>query len=214
MLVADPSASLADVARAAGIGRTALHELHPTRHALLVALARDALDVLERTCADAGPGGPETDADPAAALRRPVVALVPLGPRVEHLVRERSLDVEPDLTAPVEALDEPVRALVRRAQATGQLRAGVPDEWVVASLNALVHVAWELVALDPAGAGGRPGPRAGQAARRHPRGGGLTWASWARSSTAPAPPPATASCACSSLPATRPHSRCGDRTRS
>jgi hypothetical protein len=62
-------------------------------------------------------------------------------------VRERSLDVEPDLTAPVEALDEPVRALVRRAQATGQLRAGVPDEWVVASLNALVHVAWELVAL-------------------------------------------------------------------
>lgn len=149
VLVADPSASLADVARAAGIGRTTLHKLYPTRHALLVALARDALDVLERTYADAGLGGPDpaTDADPAAALRRLVVALVPLGPRVEYLMRERSLDVEPDLTARVEALDEPVRALVRRAQAAGRLRAGVPDEWVVASLNALVYAAWELVAL-------------------------------------------------------------------
>lgn len=149
VLVADPSASLADVARAAGIGRTTLHKLYPTRHALLVALARDALDVLERTYADAGLDGPDTatDADPAAALRRLVVALVPLGPRVEYLMRERSLDVEPDLTARVEALDEPVRALVRRAQAAGRLRAGVPDEWVVASLNALVYAAWELVAL-------------------------------------------------------------------
>lgn len=145
VLVADPSASLADVARAAGIGRTTLHKLYPTRHALLVALARDALDVLERTYADAGLDGP--DPDPAAALRRLVVVLVPLGPRVEYLMRERSLDVEPDLTARVEALDEPVRALVRRAQAAGRLRAGVPDEWVVASLNALVYAAWELVAL-------------------------------------------------------------------
>jgi AcrR family transcriptional regulator len=149
VLVADPSASLADVARAAGIGRTTLHKLYPTRHALLVALARDALDVLERTYADAGLGSsdPAADPDPAAALRRLVVALVPLGPRVEYLMRERSLDVEPDLTARVEALDEPVRALVRRAQAAGRLRPGVPDEWVVASLNALVYAAWELVAL-------------------------------------------------------------------
>jgi len=155
VLVADPTASLSDVARAAGIGRTTLHKLYPTRHALLVALARDALDVLERTYADAGLGGPDpatdadtdAEADPDAALRRLVVALVPLGPRVEYLMRERSLDVEPDLTARVEALDEPVRALVRRAQAAGRLRAGVPDEWVVASLNALVYAAWELVAL-------------------------------------------------------------------
>ena len=148
VLVADPTASLSDVARAAGIGRTTLHKLYPTRHALLVALARDALDVLERTYADAGLGpDPDPAADPAVALRRLVVALVPLGPRVEYLMRERSLDVEPDLTARVEALDEPVRALVRRAQAAGRLRAGVPDEWVVASLNALVYAAWELVAL-------------------------------------------------------------------
>ena len=52
VLVTDPTASLGDVARAAGIGRTTLHKQYPTRHALLVALARDALDVLERTYAE------------------------------------------------------------------------------------------------------------------------------------------------------------------
>jgi AcrR family transcriptional regulator len=49
VLVADPAASLGDVARAAGIGRTSLHKLYPTRHALLVALAEDGLDMLEHT---------------------------------------------------------------------------------------------------------------------------------------------------------------------
>ncbi len=143
VLVADPSASLADVARAAGIGRTTLHAQYPTRHALLVALAREALDLLETTYADAGLDEPDVE----AVLRRLVTAVLPLGPRMEFLLRERSLDVEPDLTARLEALDEQVRALVRRAQAEGTLRRELPDEWIVASLNALVYAAWELVAL-------------------------------------------------------------------
>jgi hypothetical protein len=36
--------------------------------------------------------------------------------------------------------------LVRRAQTEGVLSADLPDEWVVASLNSLVHAAWELIA--------------------------------------------------------------------
>jgi AcrR family transcriptional regulator len=94
VLVADPAASLSDVARAAGIGRTTLHKLYPTRHALLVALARDALDLLEHTYREVGL---DVDGEQApAALRRLVTAVVPLGPRTEFLLRERSLDVEPD----------------------------------------------------------------------------------------------------------------------
>ncbi len=145
VLVADPAASLSDVARAAGIGRTTLHKHYPTRHALLVALARDALDLLERTYADAGLDA----AGPAVvdALRRLVTAVIPLGPRLAFLLRERSLDVEPDLTARVEALDAQVTALVRRGRAAGVLTAELPEEWVVASLNAQVYAAWELIAL-------------------------------------------------------------------
>ena len=144
VFVADPTAALGDVARAAGIGRTTLHKLYPTRHALLVALARDALDVLERTYADAGLDAPGTDV--RATLQRLLTAVIPLGPRMEFLLRERSLDVEQDLAARVEALDDAVRALVRRAQRAGVLVADLPDEWVVASINAQVYAAWELIA--------------------------------------------------------------------
>lgn len=144
VLVIDPAASLADVARAAGIGRTTLHKLYPTRHALLVALAHDALDLLEDLYRDAGLGVAGDEAP--AALRRLVVAMVPLGPRVEFLMRERSLDVEPDLLERVDALDEPVRELVRRAQRAGVLRAGLPVEWIVTTLFSLVYAAWELIA--------------------------------------------------------------------
>jgi AcrR family transcriptional regulator len=145
VLVADPAASLGDVAKAAGIGRTTLHKLYPTRHALLIALAQDALDLLEHTYRDLGLDGPGHEAP--AALRRLVTALIPLGPRLEFLLRERSLDSEPELIARVEALDAPVRAMVRRAQAENVIRANLPDEWIVASINALVYAAWELIAL-------------------------------------------------------------------
>jgi AcrR family transcriptional regulator len=145
VLLADPAASLADVAKAAGIGRTTLHKLYPTRHALLVALAHDALDLLERTDRESGlDDAPGVEAP--AALRRAVAAAIPLGPRLAFLRRERSLDAEPELAARVEALDAPVRALVRRAQAEGVFSTDLPAEWVVASLNSLVFAAWALIA--------------------------------------------------------------------
>lgn len=145
VLVTDPTASLGDVARAAGIGRTTLHKQYPTRHALLVALARDALDVLERTYAESA-----LDATGPAvidALRRLVTAVIPLGPRMEFLLRERSLDVEPDLAARVDELDAQVAALVRRGKAAGVLDVELPEDWAVATLNAQVYAAWELIAL-------------------------------------------------------------------
>lgn len=145
VLVADPAASLGDVAAAAGIGRTTLHKLYPTRQSLLVALAKDALEVLEGIYREVVLDEPGSAAP--RVLRRLVTAVIPLGPRMEFLCRERSLDTEPELIARVEALDAPVLGLVRRAQAEGVLTADLPDEWVVASINALVYAAWELIAL-------------------------------------------------------------------
>lgn len=145
VLVADPAASLAEVARAAGIGRTTLHKMYPTRHDLLIALARDGLDVLEATYRDVDldVGGEQV----VEALQRLVAGLVPLGPRLEYLLRERTLDGEPDLVGRVTALDEQVRALVRRGQRAGRLTTDLGDDWIVASMNALVYCAWEQVAL-------------------------------------------------------------------
>jgi AcrR family transcriptional regulator len=153
VLVVDPSASLDSIARAAGIGRTTVYRRYPTRQALLSAAARDALDVLEGAYSEAM--RPEVGDDAAAVLRRLVAAMVPVGARVEFLFRVRPSGADPGVVARVGALDARVRVLVRRLQASGQVCASVPEEWLVLSLNALVFSAWLLVArgrMTPAGA--------------------------------------------------------------
>lgn len=142
VLVADPSASLAEVARAAGMSRTSLHSRYPTRTALLTALAHEAMNLVERAYA----GAHLDDDDVGAALGRLVDRLVPLGPRVEFLLRERALDAEASVVARYETLDQPLIERIARAQHDGQVRADLPAWWVAAALLAAVYSAWEAVA--------------------------------------------------------------------
>ena len=58
VLVADPAASLAQVAHAAGIGRTTLHKHYATRDDLLLAVGHRAIDLWELAVAGAGGGLP------------------------------------------------------------------------------------------------------------------------------------------------------------
>jgi AcrR family transcriptional regulator len=53
LLAGDPTASLGDVAAAAGVGRTTVHRYFPERSDLLAAISTDVLDKVE---AAAGPG--------------------------------------------------------------------------------------------------------------------------------------------------------------
>lgn len=143
VLLADPAASLGDVARAAGMSRTSLHSRYPTRTALLTALAHEAMDLVEQVYDRAG----LTADDPLPeVLERLVTRLLPLGPRVEFLVRERSLDSVPDVVARYETLDAPLTALVERRQAAGELDPGLPAWWVAAALHGTVSTAWEAIA--------------------------------------------------------------------
>lgn len=142
VLVSSPAASLGDVAAAAGISRTTLHSRFPTRQALLVALAEEALDRLERAYDQARlADGPASD-----ALRRLTDLAIPLGPQTEYLLRERSLDEVEHLTIRYAALAAPVEDAVVRGQAEGALRADLPAWWVAESLFAAVSAAWEAVA--------------------------------------------------------------------
>jgi AcrR family transcriptional regulator len=143
VLLVDPAASLGDVARAAGVSRTTLHSRFPTRHALLVALAHEAMDLVEAAYAAARLDDGD---DPAPALRRLVERVVPLGPRVLYLLRERSLDAEKNLVARYERLDAPVMALIRRARSAGRLRDDQPAWWMAATLFGVVATAWDAIA--------------------------------------------------------------------
>jgi AcrR family transcriptional regulator len=148
VLVADPRASLGEVAAAAGVGRTTLHKRYPTRDALLLAVAHDSVDRFADAVADSGIAllAPHaTAAEATAALHRLVEALVPLGARLEFLLRQPSLD-DPALVARLEQLDAPIEECIRRAQRAGAVRREMPVWWVASTLYALVYSAWDGVA--------------------------------------------------------------------
>jgi AcrR family transcriptional regulator len=142
VLLSSPHASLSEVAAAAGVSRTTLHSWFPTRQALLIALAQEAMDLVEDAFREARlDDGPARD-----ALARAVTLTVPLGSRIEFLLRERSLDDDPQVTARYAALDEPLKRTVERGQRDGDLRADLPSWWLVTALNSAVYAAWETIA--------------------------------------------------------------------
>lgn len=142
-LLANPVASLNDVAVAAGISRTTLHSRFPTREALLVAMAHEAMDMVEVVYAASGlDGGESID----VVFGRLVDGLMPMGARIELLLRERSLDTDKAITNRYHDLDRPLIGFVARAQSLGELANDVPAWWVASALLGTVYTAWEAVA--------------------------------------------------------------------
>ncbi len=143
VLAADPSASLSEVARAAGMSRTSLHARHPSRLDLLVTLAHRAMDLIEDAYAEADL---DVEEDVEKVLHRLVGLLLPIAARVEFLLRERSLNGVAEVSSRYALLDEPLHAWVAAAQARGALEPAVPTWWVAATLLSSVITAHEYVA--------------------------------------------------------------------
>ncbi|WP_433264010.1 TetR/AcrR family transcriptional regulator [Actinosynnema sp. CS-041913] len=141
VLLADPSASLGDVAKAAGIGRTTLHKRYPTRQDLVVALANSALDVVDQAI-----DGIDLTAPTHEVLDRLVTTLVPMGPRLEFLLRFPGLEQDPRVAARLARMDQPLLEFVKTGQDHGRLRADLPTWWVLDTLYAVVYSAWESIA--------------------------------------------------------------------
>lgn len=142
-LLANPAASLNEVAVAAGISRTTLHSRYPTREALLVAMAHDAMDMVEAVYDASGlDGGESVD----VVVGRVVDGLMPLGARIELLLRERSLDSDSAITDRYHGLDRPLIDFVAGAQSRGELVNDVPAWWVASAVLGTVYTAWEAVA--------------------------------------------------------------------
>jgi AcrR family transcriptional regulator len=143
VLAAAPAATLADVARAAGISRTTLFTRFATREELLLALADDALDRIDAAIAAAHLADP--DRDPVVALADLTDLIMPLGARLGYLLRERSLDDDEDLRERWARIDRAITDAVRRAQAAGRIRADLPALWVADAWFWLVVAVWEGV---------------------------------------------------------------------
>ncbi|HUQ60498.1 TetR/AcrR family transcriptional regulator [Lentzea sp.] len=137
VLLKDPTASMGDVARAAGVGRTTLHKRYPTRTALVRALASDALDLIDSVAR-------QVDFDGDHALEDLITRLVALGPRVEFLLRFPGLERDEELAARIRGMDRPVLDLITRLQGT-KLRRDLPAWWILRTLYAGLFNAWEAI---------------------------------------------------------------------
>lgn len=140
VLVADPAASLAEVAKAAGIGRTTLHKNYATRDDLLRAVGQRAFDLWEQAIAGVG----DSD-DPDGGLEALVTAMIPIGPQLAFVWRTPAFDRLDELTERWQSVETQSLAVLKRAQHLGCVAAGTPDWWLLQMLYSVVYGAGESV---------------------------------------------------------------------
>jgi AcrR family transcriptional regulator len=133
VLAQTPTASLAEVAARAGLGRATLYRHFPSRDALLAAIREEALARARAALAEAG----LADASARDGVRRAAQVLVPLGMRFRILLAEGA-DADPDFVAARTEALQPLLDVVARGIADGELDPAVPPGWAAVVLAGLL----------------------------------------------------------------------------
>jgi AcrR family transcriptional regulator len=140
VLLAQPGASLAEVAEAAGISRTTLHKHYATRDELVRAVGLRATEIWEQAV-DRVADEPGTE----AGLRGLLAAMIESGPQLTFLWRNPALDEDHELTQRYIDVEKRCLAVLDRARRQGLIAASTPDWWMLQTVFALVYTAAEAV---------------------------------------------------------------------
>jgi AcrR family transcriptional regulator len=136
-LASDPEASMAEIARRAGVVRATIYVHFPTRDALIGAVTERAVAEVTKAIE----AGEPAEGDATEALERVVAAAWRNLGRFHALVEINARLPHADL----HAMHQPVLAvltpLIERGQRDGSFRSGVPATWHLSMLLALVHAA-------------------------------------------------------------------------
>ena len=134
VLARDRTATLPDIAAAAGVGRTTLHRYFPDRASLTEATIKDAIQAIQQSVAEAAlDQGPALD-----AMRRAVAAMVAVGDRLLFLFGDPRVLAGYGARDGVVPPGDPVIDLIKRGQAEGVFDPEVSPSWIQ-------HVLWVLV---------------------------------------------------------------------
>jgi AcrR family transcriptional regulator len=136
-LASDPEASMAEIARRAGVVRATIYVHFPTRESLIEAVTERAIAEVTQAMSAAEP----SRGDPAEALRRVLTAAWQELGRFHALVGINTRRPQAELRRlhrPVLALLQP---LIERGQRAGTFRSDVPAAWHLSMLLALIHAA-------------------------------------------------------------------------
>lgn len=140
VLSANPKASLAEIALAAGVGRATLHRHFSGREDLLRVLALQALHELDEV-ADQAAKGAWSHKD---ALRKIMRAIIPLGER-QWFLSQGMVQNYPEVQAALRVQNAEFQTLIEKAGAEGLFPASCPVQWVMQSYDMLVYGAWQMV---------------------------------------------------------------------
>ncbi|MEU2184186.1 TetR/AcrR family transcriptional regulator [Streptomyces thermolilacinus] len=134
------TATMDEVARAAGIGRATLHRHFAGRDALVRALEELGIQEFEAALDTARPD----EGTAEEALRRLVAAAEPVAGLLSFLVSENQL-FEDDVNDGWARLDARVSALFRRGQERGEFRFDLTPAWLTEAFYSLVGTcAWAV----------------------------------------------------------------------
>jgi AcrR family transcriptional regulator len=136
-LASDPAATMAEVARRAGLVRATVYVHFPTRESLIEAVTERAIAEVTQAIAATEP---DRD-DPAEALQRVLAAAWAELGRFHALVGLNAHRTPAELRRlhrPVLAFLQP---LIERGQHTGTFRSDVPATWHLSILLAIIHTA-------------------------------------------------------------------------
>lgn len=137
VLSTEAQASLADVAAAAGVGRTTLHRYFPDRADLIRSLCHHVVhqsrQAIERAEPHTGPV--------EAALRRIVEEHFDLGPILMYIYEEPLLRADPVIVAEMTSMEESIDEVLARPDAN--LNPQLSRVWVRRTFWGLLYAGWE-----------------------------------------------------------------------
>lgn len=141
LLTRKATATMDEVARAAGIGRATLHRHFAGREALVRALEelgiRELEGALDKARLDEG--------EASDALRRMVAEVEPVAGLLAFLVTENQLFEGEQMNAGWARIDTRVSALFKRGQERGEFRIDLTPAWLTEALYGLIGAgAWAV----------------------------------------------------------------------
>lgn len=141
LLTRRATASMDEIAKAAGVSRATLHRHFPGRDALVLALGTMGVaQMLERLDAARIEEG-----DPVEAVRRLIGEAIPVSGFLAFLYGENHIYDAPEVNEGWELIGDRVGALFRRGQEAGLFRYDLTPSWLCEALYALVAAsAWSV----------------------------------------------------------------------
>lgn len=140
-LAADPNASMADIANAAGLGRTTVYRHFDNRDELIGALFERVIADAQVATAAVTEGGEST----ATTLRALGPVMVEIGERFRFLRAHLELGMEA-LAESKQVPDDPVHIFLVEAIDAGELRDDVPVSWIQSLMQSSAMATMDEVA--------------------------------------------------------------------